>query len=203
MSAHFAGDALTLEEFERRVDGALRAKDAAELDALTADLPALAGSAPSPAPAARAPAPEPLDRSERQFVVAILGGNARKGAWTPARRVFAYAFWGGAELDFRDAQLPAGTTEVTAIAIMGGVDIIVPPGVAVDVGGLAILGGLEHSPEGVASDADAPRLKITGFACMGGVDIAVRLPGESAGEARRRRRLEAKERRRRLSPGKD
>jgi hypothetical protein len=39
-------------------------------------------------------------------------------------------------------------------------------------------------------DSNAPILKVNGFALMGGVEITVRKSGESAGDARRRRREE-------------
>lgn len=70
-------------------------------------------------------------------------------------------------------------TEVTAIAIMGGIDIFVPPGVVVESEGIAILGGFDHA-QGAATAAspDAPILRIRGLAFLGGVSIHVRDPHE-------------------------
>ena len=101
---------------------------------------------------------------------------------------------GGASLDFREALLPPGETEVTLIAIMGGAEILVPPGLRVDCQGVAIMGGFDHLDYSGPPDPNAPILKITGFAMMGGVEIAVRRPGETAKDARHR----AREERRRL-----
>ena len=172
---HFANDDLTLEEFERRLDLAHRARDAAELDALLDGLPASPGPAATPAPA-RPPADA---RPARATAIAIMGGCVRKGRWTPAAHTIAFAGWGGVELDFREALLPAGVTEVTAIAIMGGIDIFVPPGVVVESEGIAILGGFDHA-QGAATAAspDAPILRIRGLAFLGGVSIHVRDPHE-------------------------
>lgn len=193
LSRRFAGDELTLDDFEERLDRVIRAANAAEVDAAVGDL------SPSPVgPPDRAPrgavAPEPPSSGDRQYILAVMSGNTRAGAWTPARKVLSYAFWGGVELDFREAQLPPGTTEVLAIAVMGGVEIIVPPDVGVEVDGFALMGGLEqlHQPP---ARTGAPRLKITGFALMGGVEVTARYPGESSRDARRRRKSEERERR--------
>ncbi len=206
LSRSFADDHLGLEEFEARVERAVRARTEAELEELLADLPAQLPARTAPAPAWRdtQPAPVPAraadpERDERrQHIIAVLSGATRKGQWEPSRHLFAYAFWGGAELDFREAALAPGTTNVTAIAIMGGVEIIVPPGVAVDVEGFALMGGIDQMHErGSTDDPNAPRIRVQGFAMMGGVDVAVRRAGESKREARRRRRTE----RRRLRDG--
>lgn len=53
---------------------------------------------------------------------------------------------------------------------MGGVDVIVPPDVTLEVGGLAIMGGFESKAEGPGRPG-APTVHVTGFALMGGVDV--------------------------------
>jgi hypothetical protein len=59
------------------------------------------------------------------------------------------------------------------------------------------MGGFEHLTD-VAADPDAPTLRVTGFAIMGGVEISQRYPGETSRDARRRRRVARKEQRRLL-----
>src|SRR5512142_1248917 len=82
----FAADHIEVDEFERRLDVAHRALTVAELDALTADLPARApGEAPVPAPARpAAPSPANVTRSANQLFVGMMGGAVRRGRWTPA-----------------------------------------------------------------------------------------------------------------------
>lgn len=137
------------------------------------------------------------------FVAGVLGGATRRGSWHPARTNYAVGFMGGFELDFRDAVFPPGVTELTLFCVWGGGDIIVPPDVVVEVDVVGILGGVEYD-HGVPSTVhpDAPVLRITGFAVMGGAEVKVRHPGESEKEARRRRR-EEKRARRRLRRGGD
>ncbi len=110
---------------------------------------------------------------------------------------------GGAGLDFREVRMPPGVTEVRVVAVMGGVEILVPPGLAVESHDFGVMGGFDGVDQaGVETDPDAPRLVIKGFACMGAVEVAVRLPGESGRDARRRRReLRRRQRHKQLGKG--
>jgi hypothetical protein len=205
---HFANDALDIDEFERRVGIAHDAGTREELDALLRDLPGgelpvPMESNPSSSPTTwRSSAGTLAHRKEQEVVVALLGGSSRRGRWTPALKNYAVAVMGGAELDFREALLGPGVTEVQVYTLWGGVEIIVPPGIHVESHGIALLGGFEHAASGAREPAPgAPTLRITGVALMAGVEISVRHPGESARDARRRRRQERREQRRRLRGG--
>lgn len=199
---HFANDVLTVEEFERRVSAAHKAESLEDLRKLLTDLPS------KELPALREDPEHPLQPrvepqvpasrvKERGFMVAALSGFSRKGRWIPARKTYSFAVMGGLELDFREALLPPGETEVWIFSLMGGAEIIVPPGLRVESDGVAILGGFEHRvDEEVQHDPTSPVLRIRGFAMMGGVEVTLRYPGESAREAKRRRRSVRKERRR-------
>ncbi|RMH21136.1 MAG: DUF1707 and DUF2154 domain-containing protein [Gemmatimonadetes bacterium] len=206
---HFANDTLEMEEFERRLDLAHRAGSEEDLRRLLADLPALSSESPvqvggGAVPARRAER-RPADPSmvrEDGWVVAVLGGYERTGRWVPARKLNVVGVLGGAELDFRDALLAPGITEVRIFAFCGGVEIIVPPDLPVEVDGFALMGGFSNSADAPTSlDPDQPVLRVRGVACMGGAEVHVRLPGETGGDARRRRRRERKERRKRLRRG--
>jgi hypothetical protein len=133
----------------------------------------------------------------RQTRLAIMGGVDRRGAWTVPQHLRCIAILGGVQLDYREARLPAGVVDVSVFALMGGVHIIVPPDLAVEISGSAIMGGFEELDRTPAQpDPDRPTLRIHGFAMMGGVSIETRLVGESSREARRRVRKERKELRR-------
>jgi hypothetical protein len=187
---HFAVENLTTEQLQERLDRAARADTLEELRGLVADLPVAAAAAPGSAAAIRGDAPLPEQIPQRQVVVALMGGAARSGRWTPPRELTVIAVMGGADLDFREARLGPGVTEVNMLVLMGGVQIVVPPGVRVEMNGIALMGGFEERHRGlpVPNDPHAPVLRIGGFAMMGGVDVDVRLPGETAGDARRRQR---------------
>ena len=192
----YAADNLTVEEFESRLDTAYAASTMEQLQGLLTGLPVLASQTDAPGiPSVKRARAESV--REHGFQIAIMGGYEKKGEWTPPRKLQSLAIMGGAGLDFREARMPPGVTEVNILAIMGGAEILVPPGLAVETHGFGFMGGFEGVDQaGVDTDPDAPRLVIRGLAIMGGVEVTVRLPGETARDARQRRKLARKERRR-------
>lgn len=207
---HFANDVMDVDEFERRVGRAHSASTSDELKEILRDLPGGgdltvvdgAGRSSVPAPVSDYSVTSADQVKEKQFVVAAMGGTSRKGRWAPARKNYAVCVMGGVELDFREAILGPGVTEVQVFTMWGGVEIIVPPGLNVESHGIALMGGFEHAADSsLAPDPGAPTLRITGVALMAGVDVTVRHAGESARDARRRRRLERREKKNRLGPG--
>lgn len=208
----FAEDRLAVEEFERRLDAVHTATSEAELRQLLADLPSptppvRGGGAPGrvqdgPARArttvpGRRPGVGADQVRDQSIILGIMGGGGRSGPWTPARTNWAMGIMGGAEVDFREARMPPGVTEVKVVALLGGVEIIVPPDVRVDCSGVGIMGGFDetHTTEST-TDPEAPLLRVSGVAIMGGFAVTVRHPGESARDARQRRKEERKTRRR-------
>jgi hypothetical protein len=190
LSTHFANDDLSMEEFEDRLERAYKAASTPQLAALLADLPALdASDAAARAPAFLAP---PGDVPARGVMLAVLSGNERRGSWIVPRRLKVIAFMGGVELDLREARFAPGVTEIDVTAIMGGVEIIIPPGVRVESFGAAFLGGFQAR----AGDATAltpynPVIRLSGIAIMGGVEVKTRAPGEKGGRRGRRSRGDA------------
>ena len=199
---HFSNDVVSLDEFEGRLDAVNGCSTVGELRALLADLPPPESSKPStdmiPAQGG-VPVMVDADRvREHGYLISVLGGTNRAGRWIPARKNFAIGLLGGLSLDFRESLLGPGVTDLNVLAVLGGVEIIVPPEMAVEVDGMAFLGGFDHSTDTpLRSNADLPTLRVRGLALMGGVEVKVRLPGETAREARSRRRLERRSGRRR------
>ena len=150
---------LTLEELAARVERADAARTRGDRDALTADLPA----------AAHARMPEE-PRKERRWVVAIMGGEQRKGRWRPSRRTNAIAVMGGVDIDLREAELADGA-EILAIPVMGAVTVIVPEGVSVEMSGFALMGGNSGPDDKVLPLPNAPIVRVRAFSLMGGVVV--------------------------------
>lgn len=190
----FAHDVLELDEFERRLSIVHRSESLPEISSLTADLTptsATATQAQALSPAGAAGLADPRSVRPHQKLLAILGGTTRSGHWTPARQTRIVTVMGGVELDFREAALAPGVTELHITTVMGGVNIVVPPHLAVEMDGSAIMGGFEHSERApLHPDPDRPILRVHGLAVMGGVHIETRLVGESHRESRRRARRE-------------
>jgi hypothetical protein len=174
LSEHFARDHLTLDDLEVRMARVYSATTPAEIDALVEDLPALAMGAPvTVTPEAYAPTPKLKER-----LIAIMSAISRRGLWKIPRRLRVVAVMGGVDLDLRQAELPPGVTEIYAFVFMGELQVRVPPGVRLETEGFAFMGGFEdrvHEP-GVAR-ADAPVVRVTGVAIMGGVDAQVQAVG--------------------------
>ena len=129
---------LEIEELEERVERALTARTFADLQSLVADLPVAAPAAPS----VRAPAPTvPADGEAVRWQVA--GQRfVRQGAWSVPRVIELEVHGGSARLDYTVARLPEGGHSALRIATHGGsVRLTVPPGVAVDLSGIAWHGG--------------------------------------------------------------
>lgn len=205
----FSRDEIGLDEFELRLDKAHSATALAELDSLVTDLvPAGATAGESTAmtvPEANTSTDAETNQAlelaqpKKKTFINIMSGTMRKGAWRVPKKMRMFSFMGGATLDFRDAIMPAGVTELRMTSIMGGVEIIVPPHLAVECDGWAIMGGFEDMRRAPAvPDPNRPLLRINGFSIMGGFSIETRLPGESSRDAHRRRKRERRQERKAL-----
>lgn len=176
LRAHTADGHLTLDEFSERVGVALAAETRSDLDRVTADLPGI----PAPAPGQVATRRRRVSR----WVVAVLGGNGRKGRWRTGSQVTAIAVMGGCDIDFRHAEFESDEIIVTAVAIMGGINIVVPEGIAVELTGFPIMGGKNIKVADVPILPGSPRIVIRAFPVMGGVDVRSK-PNRTAREALR------------------
>jgi len=80
------------------------------------------------------------------------------------------AFMGGCELDLRDARPTTDGAVLDVVAVWGGIQVVVPKGWGVDLRVAPVMGGAEDKTKASAEDA-GHRLKIRGFALMGGVEV--------------------------------
>jgi hypothetical protein len=190
LSAHFAQDRLTLTEFQQRLERAYDLSAIDQLRSLIADLPALAMHAGPEGAVAAGPILVPSsDVPARGAIFAVMGGHERSGSWIVPRQLKVFVLMGGGEIDLREARFGAGVTEIEIFVMMGGINVIVPPGVRVESIGAAFMGGFElKAGDATALSPAHPVVRLSGLAIMGGVETETRLPGESAKEAKRRRR---------------
>ncbi|MFI6941750.1 DUF1707 domain-containing protein [Streptomyces sp. NPDC050418] len=199
---------LDMEEFEERLEATYKARTYKDLEPLTRDLPDAGQAAAAPVPFAPSAPPAAGDWAARiggdatsRGGVAIMGGFQRKGVWTAPRQFNCFSFWGGGEIDLRDARFEDREITINCVTIMGGMNVIVPPGVEVIVRGFGIMGGFDHRQAGVPGDPGAPRVILTGFALMGGVGVerkVTRAEKHRLKEERRRAKLEKRAERKEL-----
>ena len=150
---------LTFEELAERVERAVAARTSSELDAVTADLPPARPGAGGP-------------RKERGWVISVMGGAERKGRWRPARSTNVVALMGGAALDLRHAEIEGGEIVINAFSIMGGIEVIAPEGVDVELSGFALMGGNSGPKDAAPVPPGAPIVRVRAYSLMGGVGVS-------------------------------
>jgi hypothetical protein len=135
--------------------------------------PDAAPERPSSTPPARRAGPLITPGPERESHVAIMGGLSRTGDWVVPEHFSVFAMMGGAELDLRRATFAAREVVLTLTVFMGGAEVIVPPGVRVQMEGTGIMGGYSGPSGLVEADLgpDAPVVRIRGVAIWGGVSV--------------------------------
>jgi hypothetical protein len=187
---------LDMDEFDERLGAALQARTHGELAPLVQDLPA-PGTTTELASTVGAGSGGEADWAGRvgggqatsKGGFAFWGGFGRKGSWTVGRRFTGVVFQGGGEIDLREARFTDRDVVIHCVVIMGGIDVVVPPGIGVQVNGFGLMGGFDQVGTGEV-DPGAPRVVVTGFALMGWVGVKRKL--------REAERLRLKEERKRL-----
>jgi hypothetical protein len=167
LNAALAEGRLSVTEHSDRLDAIYEAKTHAEIAPLIDDLPS------------KSVAVEPARRGDlapasrhRQLIIAVFGGATRRGRWRAEPKMAAITVFGGATIDFREAELPQQEITLNCMSVFGGMQIVVPPEMRVIDSGIAVFGGRDvgaGSPESV--DPRAPVLRLTGLTIFGGLDV--------------------------------
>jgi Domain of unknown function (DUF1707) len=153
---------LSLDECADRMARALAATNGHDLAALTADLPAAVTPRP---PAGR-------------WVVGVFGGEHRRGRWRLGDRLTAVATFGSCEIDLRHAERhPGPEPAVTAVAVFGSVELVVPAGTEVELRGMSFLGTRTVRVKAAEAGGEVPpALRLRGVAVLGSVQVVSRRP---------------------------
>ncbi|HVF31936.1 MAG TPA: adenylate/guanylate cyclase domain-containing protein [Acidimicrobiales bacterium] len=191
---HVAGGLITLDEFSDRVGHVYAATTNADIDVVTKDLPAVA--ARTTGSAATATGSSTRTRRAVNWTVSIFSSSQRKGRWRVEGSTTAISFMGHATVDLRQAEVVGDEVTITAIAFMGGVDVIVPEGIEVVVQGVPFMGANQTAIRDVPVIPGSPLVRVRGFPFMGGVTVRSRRPpGETPRPSKERPRRERDERR--------
>lgn len=188
---------LDLEELDERLEATYRAKVYADLVPLVSDLPgAVLPVVPHDQQAvsfAKSPVPRPVGAmvpaTRYDVSVAVLTGQHRKGCWEIGPQHTAFTLMGGVDLDLREAHFAQPEAVITAVAVMGGIDIIVNEWTRVVVEGVGIMGDFSELRPKVPADLrpTSPTVRVKGAAIMGAVNVRrKRMPGEGPAEKWRR-----------------
>lgn len=156
---HTAAGRLTLEEFSERVERAYAARTLAELDEIGRDLPA--PTAPS----------IPQRRRATRFTGIVFGHTQRTGRLRLPRFSLAFVMFGDTDLDLRRAELSGTVASVVAIVLFGNIDVYVPEGVEVDLGGFSVFGHRREWGAETPPHPGSPLLRVKIFSLFGTSDV--------------------------------
>lgn len=152
---------LTLDEFQERVDGVLRARRFGEVEPYLADLPASPGGSPP------VPAPEVAE------LRTVAAGLRRTGRWLVPRVLRVSSKAGAVKLDFTDAVIGHPVVRVVLDVYAAGTTLVLPPGATVDVDGVEMYAGravvrkVPQAPDPIGG----PHFVVTGSQKAGGLTV--------------------------------
>lgn len=118
--------------------------------------------------------------------LAFMASVKRRGVWTLAKRFRIAAVMAEAKIDLREARI-AMRSEIEVFAFWAHIEIIVPPGIRVDVQDSALMGDINwESTDNQSLPHDAPAVFVRGSVIMSSIEVKVRYLGESDREAKKR-----------------
>jgi hypothetical protein len=167
---------LTLDEYTERAAAIEQAATADELDAAMRELGEKITLGPPP--------------RHVRWLVGVLGGTNQRGRWRLSSRLRIVAVLGGTTLDLGQARPEAPESVITIAAFLGGVEVIAPPGVTIELSGVSLLGGRSDERSRGPSLIGSPVIRLRAFALLGGVKVKDRSPRRKPLDAIRRRRSE-------------
>jgi hypothetical protein len=110
------------------------------------------------------------EESDELALVAVFDGIELKSRSRAFKGGSMLAWFGGIEVDLREAELAPGA-RLYVHALCGGIEIEIPPGWRVESQARALAGGVEVRTPAV-DHADAPVLTLEGMAMFGGIDVS-------------------------------
>src|SRR5690606_11480758 len=111
-----------------------------------------------------------VDSSATFRELAVLGNIERRNVSQTFRGGEVTAIMGAVEIDLRECRMAGNEAYVDLLAIMGGVELRIPKGWAVESRMSALLAGLDDRSEPPVVPG-APRLVLRGTAFLGGIEI--------------------------------
>ena len=118
------------------------------------------------------PPPAPATKSTgRRWIVSIFGDITQAGTWPPRPVTSPFALFGDIDLDLRHASIPVGGLVINAIAPFGNIEVLVPDGAEVDVGGFTLFGSKKVAVDGSAEVESVAHVRVRGFTLFGTLKV--------------------------------
>jgi len=192
LTSAFAGNIISMEEYERRATLASAATFPEAIDEVLADLPVPKPGIRTNGSAARDPArthyrstqadtpSTPYSRRPSVDLVnapplttgCVMGDRNLTGNWLTSNKVSSFTVMGSTKLDLRDSDLPPGPINVEVFTLMGETKIIVPPGLPVRMNAFAFMAeSTAHRSVNQQVHGADTWVEISGFVMMGSVVV--------------------------------
>jgi hypothetical protein len=164
----FAEGILDDEEFDQRMRAALVARTSADLEVLGRDLPAATTQSATIGYTG-------ADRKPSGRAIAYKGPLRRGGRWRVPERFTSIVYKGSGVLDLRAAELPGRVTTLRVISYKSRTDILVPPGVRVELDGIGVSKGWNpDEPLESRLPAGAPVVRVRGIGYKGIIEVSTK-----------------------------
>lgn len=149
---------LNFDEMEDRMAAVYKAKTAADLVAVTRDLPTSIAAAP------------PVPTSQLGNTQFNLLGDIKRGGWLAVPTgVRAISLIGDVTLDLSSADLPAGGVDLTLVSLIGDLTVIVADGTPVHISTISLIGGRREAVTPALQGM--PAVRIMAVALLGDVKV--------------------------------
>jgi hypothetical protein len=122
-------------------------------------------------PHGRPPGSPPPRSSGRRWIVSVFGDITRSGSWPPGRATSPVAVFGDIDLDLRQATMPPGEVVINAVAPFGNIDVLVPEGAQVDVGGFTVFGSKKVAVGDASTNESAALIRVRGLTLFGSLKV--------------------------------
>jgi len=153
---------LTLDEYAER---AVALEQAATVEELHAAVRGLPGKNPAVTSARGA-----------RWLVGVFGGTEQCGHWRLSNHLRVVTVLGGVTLDLGTAQPEAPESLITVVGVLGGAEIIAPPGVSIQLSGFSLLGSKSDERSGGPPLPGSPLVRVRCVTFLGGVKVIDRPP---------------------------
>ncbi len=171
LTRRFTDDELSMEEYEGLMGRIAEAKTLESLETLEFELyEGQRGAASERSEPGRGATF--MEESQVQSCVAVLSERQHRGAWLAKQNVASFTLLATQIFDLRDQDLPPGPTVLEVFALLGSVEVIVPPSLSVRMEVTPVLGDATLKRGVNARERSGePVLVITGAAILGSVTV--------------------------------
>jgi hypothetical protein len=192
LTSAFAGNIISMEDYERRATLASAAEFPEALEGVLADLPvrrsgSIGGASTTrdanrtsrsstmydtPSPSYKRHPAGDLVNAPPLTTGCVMGDRNMTGNWLTSNKVSSFTVMGSTKLDLRDSDLPPGPINVEVFTLMGETKIIVPPGLPVRMNAFAFMAeSTTHRSVNQQVHGAETWVEISGFVMMGSVVV--------------------------------